>query len=205
MVAIRKALGEDRDLIKTIPGRGNLFSAETTVAGANEAPEHPSVAHVAARSLTNLPRDVGSVIGREIELAELQDSIGRNRLVTVVGAGGIGKTRLAIELGWQVLELFPDGVWLIDLAPITDQAALMSATAAVLGVALQNAQRAVETITAAIGKRRRLLIFDNCEHLVAAAAAFIERLLKRASRLTALTTSQELLRKRIRPDERAGV
>jgi predicted ATPase/DNA-binding winged helix-turn-helix (wHTH) protein len=194
MVAIRKALGEDRDLIKTIPGRGYLFSAETTVAGANEAPEHPSVAHVAARSLTNLPRDVGSVIGREIELAELRESIGRNRLVTVVGAGGIGKTRLAIELGWQVLELFPDGVWLIDLAPITDQAALMSATAAVLGMALQNAQRAVETIAAAVGKRRRLLIFDNCEHLVGAAAAFIERLLKRASRLTALATSQERLR-----------
>lgn len=193
MVAIRKALGDDRELVKTIPGRGYLFVADSTAAGAIEAPEHAYDDRVAARNPTNLPRSLGSMIGREIELADLQVNMAQNRLVTLVGAGGIGKTRLAIELGWQVLESFPDGVWLIDLAPLKDRAALMSATAAVLGVTLHDAQRAVETMAAAVGKRRRLLIFDNCEHLIEAAAAFIERLLKRASRLTALATSQERL------------
>jgi predicted ATPase/DNA-binding winged helix-turn-helix (wHTH) protein len=142
---------------------------------------------------TNLPRRLAAVIGRASELAELQEGIRRNRLVTLVGPGGIGKTRLAIELGWLLAGFFSDGVWLVDLAPLTDPAVVTSATATVLGAALRDAESPVEVIAAAIGKRTQLLIFDNCEHLIAAAAELIEALLERAPGLSVLATSQENL------------
>ena len=142
---------------------------------------------------TNLPQRPAAVIGRASELAELRESIGRHRLVTLVGPGGIGKTRLAIELGWLMAGQFPDGVWLVDLAPVTDPAVVISATATVLGVALGDARTPVEAIAAAIGRQKLLLILDNCEHLIAAAGELVAALLDRAPGLSVLATSQENL------------
>ena len=142
---------------------------------------------------TNLPQRSAAVIGRTSELAELRESIGRHRLVTLVGPGGIGKTRLAIELGWLLAGQFPDGVWLVDLAPVTDPAVVISATATVLGVALSDARTPVEAIAAAIGRQKLLLILDNCEHLIAGAGELVAALLDRAPGLSVLATSQENL------------
>ncbi|HVJ51832.1 MAG TPA: winged helix-turn-helix domain-containing protein [Aliidongia sp.] len=153
----------------------------------------PQAASEPAKPGTNLPQPLDALIGRADELVDLQESIALHRLVTVVGSGGIGKTRLAIELGWLAAGEFPDGVWLIDLAPVADPAVVPSATATVLGVALRDADTPVEAIAAAIGKQRKLLIFDNCEHLLGAAARLIEGLLERVPGLSVLATSQENL------------
>ncbi|MEI9987822.1 MAG: hypothetical protein WDN69_34685 [Aliidongia sp.] len=95
------------------------------------------------------------MIGRDAELDELAGRFAEHRLVTLAGPSGIGKTRLAVELGWRLATAFPDGAWLIDLAPLTDPAVVTSAAATVLGVALRGAEAPVETIAAAIGKQQR--------------------------------------------------
>jgi predicted ATPase/DNA-binding winged helix-turn-helix (wHTH) protein len=191
---IRHALGDDAQrIIRTLQRRGYLFAAPVTI-GSSAPAQQPTPEIGTAKPKTNLPRPLAALIGREAELAELPGRVQGSRLVTLAGPSGIGKTRLAIELGWQILPHMPDGVWLIDLAPLTDPAAVTSAVAAVLNVALPGTEAPVETIAAAIAARRTLLIFDNCEHLIAAAADLIEKLLERATGLTILATSQELLR-----------
>ena len=191
--ALRKALGPGA--IVTIPGRGYRFVAEIEQAATELAePEPEPYAAEPAAPVTNLPQRLNSVIGREVELAELSDRLGEHRLVTLVGPSGIGKTRLAIELGWRLAESYADGVWLVDLAPLTDPGVVSSAAATALGVALRGAEAPVETIATALAKQRRLLVFDNCEHLIDAAAGLIETLLARVPDLTVLATSQETLR-----------
>ena len=192
--ALRKVLGPD--VIVTIPGRGYRFTAPVARPDAEAAPaeETPEPALPAAAPATNLPKRLGTVIGRDAELAELEQRLGEHRLATLTGPSGIGKTRLAIELGWRLADRFPDGAWLVDLAPITDPSVVTGTTATVLGVALRGAEAPVDTIAAAIGKQQRLLIIDNCEHLIGAAAELIEMLLQRVPGLTVLATSQETLR-----------
>ncbi|MEI9987118.1 MAG: winged helix-turn-helix domain-containing protein [Aliidongia sp.] len=210
MVALRKALGGGEGgklCISNISGRGYCFVAPLSRSrlGASEQPHMPPGSRSpgdAAQSMAapkfgtaegKLPQELTSIIGRTLELAELRELLQRNRLVTLIGPGGVGKTRLAVAVGWQVAEEFPGGVWLIDLAPLTDPAAVLSATAAVLGVSLPNADRAVEAIATALGGELRLLIFDNCEYLVGAVAGLINALLQRVPGLSVLATSQQEL------------
>jgi predicted ATPase/DNA-binding winged helix-turn-helix (wHTH) protein len=203
MHAIRRILGNDRHVIRTIPGRGYLFAADVTItAGEAEGsvvPARPRAqaggvfVEAPAGSDTNLPLSLGALIGRAAELAELREHLELRRLVTLVGTGGIGKTRLAVELGRRMSAEYPDGVWLVDLAPVTDPAKVTGTTAAALGVVLGDAAAPVETIAAAIGQQRKLLIMDNCEHLIDAAAGLVAALLMRAPGLSVLATSQESL------------
>jgi predicted ATPase/DNA-binding winged helix-turn-helix (wHTH) protein len=193
--ALRKALGADA--ITTIPGRGYKFTAEIELPEgglAEPAPDPYETEPAPAKPETNLPQRLAAVIGREAELAELALRVAQNRLVTLAGPSGIGKTRLAVELGWRLAGDFSDGVWLIDLAPLTDPAVVTSTTATVLGAALRGADTPVETIAATLAKKQLLLVFDNCEHLIAAAAELIEALLERVPGLSILATSQETLR-----------
>lgn len=203
MHAIRRILGDDRHVIRTIPGRGYLFAADVTITAGEadgavvpvrpRAPAGGVSAEALAGSDINLPLSLGALIGRAAELAELREHLELRRLVTLVGTGGIGKTRLAIELGRRMSAEYPDGVWLVDLAPVTDPAKVTGTTAAALGVVLGDAAAPVEAIAAAIGTQRKLLIMDNCEHLIDAAAALVAALLKRAPALSVLATSQESL------------
>ena len=191
VAALRKALGDGEGgnrYISTVTGMGYCFVAPLSRVMPGLAAEPPSRQ---APPETNLPLRQTEIIGRDRELAELQDWLTRSRLVTLVGPGGIGKTRLAMELGWRALEDFPAGVWLIDLAPLTGGDAVASATATALGVAVAPAEATVEAIIGALGKLPRLLIFDNCEHLIDAAAALIRTLLERARGLRVLATSQQ--------------
>ncbi len=120
--------------------------------------------------------------------------LGERRLVTLAGPSGVGKTRLALALGRHVLDRFPDGVWLIELAPLADPALVASTAASVLGVRPGDAAAPAESLAEAIRKQRLLLILDNCEHLVAAAAEFARILAGRVPGVAILATSQENLR-----------
>ena len=100
-----------------------------------------------------------------------------HRLVTLTGVGGVGKTRLALEVAARLADEFPDGVWLFELAAVTDPAAVPDAVAAVLGITQQPGKTVGESVAAALEGRVRLLVFDNCEHVLDAAADLIEAIL----------------------------
>jgi class 3 adenylate cyclase len=125
----------------------------------------------------NLRPAASSFIGRESELDEVQAALKAHRLVTLTGVGGVGKTRLATEVAAQLADDFPDGVWVFELAAVADPAAVPDAVAAVLGITQQPGKSVSESVAAALEGRVRLLVFDNCEHVLDAAADLIEAIL----------------------------
>jgi predicted ATPase/DNA-binding winged helix-turn-helix (wHTH) protein len=189
--ALRRVLGSRA--IKTVYGLGYQFTVAVTGFDGSAEKRIAIARAVDMIPKTNLPRPLATLFGREADLIELEDCLKHSRLVTLTGPGGVGKTRLAIELGWAMTQQYPEGVWLIDVAPLTDRASIWSGTATTLGVGLPDAGSAAETIAAAIGKRRQLLIFDNCEYLAGATAAVCTELLHRVHGLSILTTSQVVL------------
>jgi hypothetical protein len=146
----------------------------------------------------NLRTPTTSFIGRDAEIADLQRELKAHRLVTLTGPGGVGKTRLALEVASRSAHEFPDGVWVIELAPVGDPAAVPEAVAAVLGITQQPGMNLADSVAAAQDGRTRLLLLDNCEHLVDAAAEMIEKILQQSATMTILATSREGLRL---PDE----
>jgi predicted ATPase len=141
----------------------------------------------------NLRRAATSFIGRESQVAEVEAAVKAHRLVTLTGVGGVGKTRLATEVAARLGDGFPDGVWFFELAAVTDPAAVPDAVAAVLGITQQPGKSVAESVAAALEGRVRLLVFDNCEHLVDAAADLIEAILDHSATVKILTTSREAL------------
>lgn len=141
----------------------------------------------------NLPHSLTSFVGRTPELAEMIRRLDTVRLLTLTGAGGIGKTRLAIELALRVSRSFPDGQWLVDLSPISDPALIAHAVAAELKVQEQRGRPLTETIAAYLGERRALLVLDNCERLLEGSAEFALAVLNSCSELKLIATSRERL------------
>jgi predicted ATPase/class 3 adenylate cyclase len=139
----------------------------------------------------NLPAAASSFIGRESEVAELHAAVKAHRLVTLTGVGGVGKTRLATEVAARLADEFPDGVWLFELAAVLDPAAVPDAVAAVLGITQQPDKSVSESVAAALEGRVRLLVLDNCEHVLDAAADLIEAILAASATVTILATSRE--------------
>ncbi len=135
-----------------------------------------------------------SLIGREAELADLETALKAHRLVTLIGVGGVGKTRLALEVATRLADSFPDGVWVVELAAVGDPAAVPEAVAAVLGIAQQAGLSVAESVAAALEGRKRLLVFDNCEHVLDAAADMIGSILQHSATVTVVATSREGLR-----------
>jgi predicted ATPase/class 3 adenylate cyclase len=142
----------------------------------------------------NLRSATTSLIGRESEVEAITTAVRSHRLVTLTGVGGVGKTRLALEVARQLADEFPDGVWVFELAAVTDPAAVPDAVAAVLGITQQPDKTVSESVAAALEDRVRLLVFDNCEHLLDAAADLIEAILSRSATVKMLATSREGLR-----------
>jgi class 3 adenylate cyclase len=132
-----------------------------------------------------------SFIGRESELDEVQAAVKAHRLVTLTGVGGVGKTRLALEVAARLVDEFPDGVWFFELAAVTDPAAVPDAVAAVLGITQQPGKTVAESVAAALEGRVRLLVFDNCEHVRDAAANLVEQILAHSATVRILATSRE--------------
>lgn len=141
----------------------------------------------------NLPVQLTSFVGRETEAAELQHLIGTNRLLTLVGTGGCGKTRLALHVAGRMRAEFPDGIWFVELAPIRDGGLIAWAVAGALDLTERPRRPLVETIAIHLAGKRCLLLVDNCEHLVDGCAELAETLLRACPSLTILATSRQAL------------
>ncbi len=141
----------------------------------------------------NLPLATSRFIGREPQIDEVRGRIADARLVTLVGPGGIGKTRLSLEVAARVLGDSDDAVWFVELAPLADPELVVQSVAKVLGVREQDGRLTPESLTAWLRDRRVLLVLDNCEHLVEACASLVDSLLRSCSGLRVLATSREPL------------
>ncbi|HEY3060590.1 MAG TPA: AAA family ATPase, partial [Chloroflexota bacterium] len=140
-----------------------------------------------------LPTQLTSFVGREREVDQVRTTLLNGRLVTLTGPGGIGKTRLALEVARGSAIDFPSGVWLVQLAPIADPLLVPSVLAAELGIKEAPPKPLLETVTVALRARRLLLVLDNCEHLVQAAAEVAHTLLRACPGVRVLATSREAL------------
>ncbi len=141
----------------------------------------------------NLPVQLTSLVGREPVVAEVAELVRSGPLVTLTGVGGVGKTRLSVEVGAEVAAEFPDGVWLIDLAAVGDPASVPAAFATVLGITPQGDTPLVDTIAETLGGRQLLLVVDNCEHLVPAVGLVLDAILASSRTVRILATSREVL------------
>ena len=154
----------------------------------NDFPPLRTLKNVAVQ---HLPVALTSFVGRNTELPQVRELLTQNRLVTLTGAGGAGKTRLAIQIAGQLGGEFGDGVWYVDLAPITDPELVPVTVARALGLPDQPGRSTMDTLTRFLADRQMLVVLDNCEHLLDASAALVNALLAAAAGLTLLTTSRE--------------
>jgi predicted ATPase/class 3 adenylate cyclase len=141
----------------------------------------------------NLPVQLTSFIGRQRELGEVRELLAKSRLVTLAGAGGCGKTRLALHVAANLLDEFTDGVWLVELAALSDPALVLQTTAAALGVWEPADGVLLQTLIDSVRSRHALLLLDNCEHLITSCADLARALLQSCPRLTIMATSREPL------------
>lgn len=184
IAALRKVMG--KNAIATVSGHGYRFTPEVTfVAGV--PPET-----VATRK-SNLPHQLTTFIGRERQIDEIKQLLSFSRLLTLTGAGGCGKTRLALQVAEGILGNYGDGVWLVELAPLADPIHVERAVAGALGLNEQSGQEMTETLAEALASRHLLLVLDNAEHLLGACAHLADVLLRRCARLGVLVTSRERL------------
>ncbi|HEY6602588.1 MAG TPA: winged helix-turn-helix domain-containing protein [Xanthobacteraceae bacterium] len=200
--AVRKVLataGDGERYLLTVAGRGYRFVAPVTrervaQAKAPRGPDHGASASAdVAGAINNLPQQLTSLIGREADLAEIKARLSTHRLVTLTGSGGVGKTRLSIEAGRSLLDRYPDGVWLAELAPLNDPQLVTSIIGDVLGVSLNATVGGLDALASALRNKELLLIIDNCEHVIAEAARVAEVLIRNCSRLSILASSRERL------------
>ena len=181
-----------------------MISASTACATSQRAERVFQVVHPqleqefpALRSLEafpgNLPVQLTSFVGREEELASLAETLGESRLVTLTGVGGVGKTRLALQVAAEVLHQFGDGVWLCELGATNDADLLGQVLVAALGVQARPGRSLVESVCDYLAGKQALIVLDNCEHLLDAAAEAAEAMLRAAPGVRVLATSRELL------------
>lgn len=210
--AIRRALGADRDILRNVSGRGyRLLGAWVVQAeGAQHnatnpnstaypddwpqmAAEIPEPGRSSSRPTTNLPAALSELIGRDADLLEILNVSTTRRLVTLTGSGGIGKTRLAFEAARHQLPGFADGVWVAELASLSDADLVPVTVATALGLELASGTASPQSVANALGARHLLLVLDNCEHVIDAAAQMVELLLRTNPMLHVIATSREPL------------
>jgi predicted ATPase/class 3 adenylate cyclase/DNA-binding CsgD family transcriptional regulator len=155
--------------------------------------EFPPLRTLKAFAAANLPVQLTSFVGHDAELTQLRELLAQNRVVTLTGAGGVGKTRLAIQVAAQLAGEFGDGVWYVDLAPITDPELVAVTVARALGLPDQPGRSTMDTLLRFVRDRQMLVVLDNCEHLLDAGAELVVALLSGATRVTLLATSREAI------------
>src|SRR5712691_8830984 len=168
--ALRRALGDGQGghrYVVTIPGRGYNFVAPVRRDEHSRVPLAPTSAPPAVH---NLPFAAIRMIGREDAAAALVSRLSRQRLVTIIGPGGIGKTTVALAVAERMIAGYEHGVWLVDLAPLSDQRLVSSAVATVLGLEIRT-EDSLPGLVAALKNRRMLLLLDNCEHVIETTAS----------------------------------
>ena len=186
IAAIRAVLGDDARkplFIETRSRRGYRFVAPVT----EDAPARPS-------RTTNLPEPLSELIGREAELRAVTALATEHRLVSLVGAGGIGKTRLGLEVARHFLRRFPDGVFVAELGPLSSPELVAATVASALSLTHVAHTLSDEGVAGAVGTKKLLLVIDNCEHVIEAAARMAEALLRASPGVSLLATSREALR-----------
>ncbi len=139
----------------------------------------------------NLPYQITSFLGREREIAHVRQRMKDCRLMTLTGPGGVGKTRLSLEIAVQALEDFPDGVWFVDLAPVNEPEQVIKVVADATGLRHKTNQATLESLVAWFGRKKLLIVLDNCEHLIEACASFSEQVLANNPGVWILATSRE--------------
>jgi len=204
IAAIRAVLGDDARkprFIETMSRRGYRFIAPVTEGGsASHATARENSATVttpagpAPSRTTNLPETVSELIGRDADLRQIRALVSEQRLVSLVGAGGIGKTRLALKVGKDLLPDFADGIFVAELGPLSSADLVPAAVASALGLSHVATTRSPEAVARAVGSKTLLLVIDNCEHLIEAAARMAEALLRASPGVSLLATSREPLR-----------
>jgi len=204
IASIRAVLRDDarRPLfIETLSRRGYRFIAPVS----EGAPvSHPATREVSATAATpagpppgratNLPEAVSELIDREAELGQITALVIEHRLVSLVGAGGIGKTRLALKVGKQLLPEFADGVFVAELGPLSSAELVPATVASALGLTHVAGTMSQEGVAGAVGTKKLLLVIDNCEHVIEAAAGMAEALLRASPGVSLVATSREPLR-----------
>ena len=190
--ALRRALGDGQGghrYVATVPGRGYNFVAPVSREEPARAP--PSVT-IEAAAAHNLPLAVTRMIGREEVVATLVSRLSRERVLTIVGPGGIGKTTVALAVAERMISDYEDGVWLVDLSPLGDPRLVPSAVATVLGLEVRT-ENPLPGLVAGLRDKRMLLLLDNCEHVIDAAASLAAAVLTGVPRVNILATSREPL------------
>ena len=182
--ALRRALGADRDLIRTVTGRGYQFTGEVRTPSAGAS----------LRRGSNLPQPVSELIGRESAVIEVMDLMRAHRLVTLAGIGGIGKTRLGLEVGRRLVPRFGDGVWLAELGPVSEPQLVAITVATALGFSPAGGRVSAPGVASALVAKQVLLLLDNCEHVIEVAAGMAEAVLRASPESRVLATSREPLR-----------
>ncbi len=177
---------EGRRFIQTVPARGYRFVADV-VAHADAAPSG------ATAERHNLPPDASSFVGRAHELADIADRLAGRALVTIVGAGGVGKTRAALKVAASQAGRFADGVLLLELAPLTAPGLVAEALCRKLGVPATQDRAPVDAAVSVLRGRRMLLVLDNAEHVLAATASLVDAILRQCAEVRMLVTSREAL------------
>jgi non-specific serine/threonine protein kinase len=181
--ALRKIIGPDA--IATVRGQGYRFALPVL------AVAEPAATGAVPR--TDLPLPLTTLIGREREIAEIRQRLGEARLLTLTGAGGCGKTRLALQVASTLHGEYPDGIRFVELAPLGDPTLVVQAVAKALSVTAQPGRDIVETIIDWLAPQRLLLVLDNAEHVLEACASLVDPLLRRCAQVVIVATSRERL------------
>src|ERR1700704_6304171 len=191
--AIRKAFGRDRAMLKTASGRGyRLLGARTSRqedTSSVDSVDLEPMRSPAEPFQTNLPAAASELVGRTDAVQHLRALLSAYRVVTLTGPGGIGKTRLALEVARGLFPSFQGDVRLLELASLSDPGLVPTAVAGVLGLKLAGNEISAESVARAIGAQRLLLVLDKCEHVIDAAARLAETVLRMCSRTTILATT----------------
>jgi predicted ATPase/DNA-binding winged helix-turn-helix (wHTH) protein len=196
--ALRKLLGSS--VIATVPGRGYRLTAKqvqttVTLAQQNGQRESGKIKRTEIEStLGNFPAEIASIFGRQNEIEQLKTLIASQRLITITGGGGRGKSSLAQHIAWLLRANFEHGVWFIDLSSVNDSVSLIDFVAQTIGANLPGLRDSCDELVDALNSQNALLLFDGAEHVVKAVGALIQRLLHQATELCILVTSQERLR-----------
>ena len=196
--AIRKALGPDRGMLKTSSGRGYRLLGTWTIGQEEHASAEPISFEQVRKPVrlfqSNLPSRASDLIGRDGAVQHLRNLLSAYRAVTLTGPGGIGKTSLALEVARNLFPTFEGDAWLVELVSLSDPGLVPSAVASALELKLVSTEISPQSVARAIGRKKLLLVLDNCEHVVDSAARLAETVLRMCPHTTVLATSREPLR-----------